>query len=262
MRKDYLIVCLVWLTILRGGSLHEAKIHIVASFHVGGLFSSFQGNLFLDPCVLLPVYEAEWVVLKGRGNAVDTARKKVELVFARVAKAQHPDLRFCCAVPCDWYILSGSAVLHGRCWGSNTKHRSSGALIVVLHGRGEVVEVILFDKGKGEHCQEIVAPKGNQSGFVALVTHLRPVMQRLAGCKNCLGRDNGLCRIFAEVAQLVVIGPFARGRGRSPCIVQKLLSVGLLPFVANEMGKGAFGVTLMRLIRLPVRHMFAPPSMR
>jgi hypothetical protein len=117
VRKDYPVVCLVWLTKLLGGSPHEAVIHIVALFCIGGLFSSFQGSLFLDPCVLVPVHEAEWVVLKGQGNAMDTAGKKVELVSARVAMAQHPDLRFCHAVPCDWEVLSGSTVMCARCWG-------------------------------------------------------------------------------------------------------------------------------------------------
>ncbi len=44
--------------------------------------------------------------------------------------------------------------------------------------------------------------------------------------------------------------------------MQRSPRVGLLPFVATEMGKGTIGVVSMRLLRLPVRHMFAPPSMR
>ncbi len=44
--------------------------------------------------------------------------------------------------------------------------------------------------------------------------------------------------------------------------MQKMSRAGLLPFVATEMGKGTIGVTSMRLLRLPVRHMFAPPSTR
>jgi hypothetical protein len=72
---------------------------------------------------------------------MDTARKNIKLVFARLAKAQHPDLRFCHAVPCDWDVLSESAVTRGRFWGSDTEHRSSGALIVVLCSQGEVVDV-------------------------------------------------------------------------------------------------------------------------
>ncbi len=43
--------------------------------------------------------------------------------------------------------------------------------------------------------------------------------------------------------------------------MQRLPRAGLQPFVATEMGKGTIGVTMMRLLRLPVRHMFAPPSM-
>ncbi len=145
-------MCLVWWTKLQGGSPHEAVIHIVVLSCVDGLFSGFQGSLFLNPCLLLPVYEAEWVVLKGWGNAMDTVGKKVELVFARVAKAQHQDLRFCHVGSCDWDVLSGAVEMRGRCWGSNTEHRSSGASIVVLLGQGEVVEAILFDKGKGDCC--------------------------------------------------------------------------------------------------------------
>jgi hypothetical protein len=78
---------------------------------------------------------------------MDTAGKKVKLVFARLAKAQHPDLRFCHAVSCDWDVLSGSAVMCGRFGGSNMEHRSSGALIVVLCSRGEVVDVGTLPEG-------------------------------------------------------------------------------------------------------------------